>query len=156
MVVLIALSVVRGVAFPTGYEYDGLDAGIQTFRVAMTFSVYYITLAMARGVKSRRAIATAVVLGLLPRRWSPSRTGAAARRARERLVRPAQRAGRLPRDVHGVRRRHDPATRRLLLQLALAGVVVSGTVATLFTVRAARSSRSGWRSGSWRCAARAL
>jgi O-antigen ligase len=65
LVVVAALSVVRGAAFPTGYRFEGLDAGLETFRSAVTLSVYFITLWMARGSRDRRVLAWAVVLGLL-------------------------------------------------------------------------------------------
>jgi len=65
LILLIALSVVRGAAVPTGYTYDGLSAGQQAFRAAMTFSTYFITLAMARGQAARKRITWAIVIALL-------------------------------------------------------------------------------------------
>jgi O-antigen ligase len=65
MLAAIGISVVRGVAAPTGLVYDGPAAGVEVFRVMMTFSTYYITLAMARGARDRRAMAWALMIGLL-------------------------------------------------------------------------------------------
>lgn len=60
-----ALSIVRGAAMPTGYGYDPGYASLWLFRNAMTFSVYFITLAMARGEKDRRIMTWTIMLGLL-------------------------------------------------------------------------------------------
>lgn len=61
---LCGLAVLRGAAFPTGFTYEPGPAGIELFRTAMSFSVYPITLAMARGLDARRRITLAIVLGL--------------------------------------------------------------------------------------------
>lgn len=135
MVVLIALSVVRGVAFPTGYEYDGANAGVQTFRVAMTFSVYFITLAMSKGEKDRRAIATAVILGLVAESAVTVLYGRSGRggRANGSFGQPNELGAYLVMYT-AFAAAMLTATRRLWLQALLAGTVVLGTVATLFTV----------------------
>lgn len=65
MLLVCAVSIVRGAAFPTGYGYNGLDAALQLFRSATTFATYFIVLAMARGISDRRRITWAVVIGLL-------------------------------------------------------------------------------------------
>lgn len=59
-----ALSIVRGAAFPTGFSYNAHDAGIELFRAAMTFALYFVSLSMSRGPRDRKRVATAVVLGL--------------------------------------------------------------------------------------------
>src|SRR5206468_4812980 len=51
--------------FPTGYYFDAPDAAVQLFRSAVTFTVYFIVLAMARGERDRRWLAASVVVGLL-------------------------------------------------------------------------------------------
>jgi O-antigen ligase len=65
LVGLCALSIVRGAAFPTGYEYDPLDAGLWLFRGAMTFTIFYITLSIARGAADRKLLAWALAIALL-------------------------------------------------------------------------------------------
>jgi O-antigen ligase len=65
MLLIALLSLVRGAALPTGYYYDARDAGLQLFRSAVNLSVYFIALAMARGKADRKALAWAIVLGLM-------------------------------------------------------------------------------------------
>lgn len=65
ILVLGALSIVRGAAFPTGYYFDAPAAGLELFRSGVTLSVYFIVLAMAEGERDRRRLAWAIVIGLL-------------------------------------------------------------------------------------------
>jgi O-antigen ligase len=65
IIVVAALSVVRGAALPTGYYFDAASAGIDVFRSAVTFSVYFIVLAMAQGERDRRWLSWSIVLGLV-------------------------------------------------------------------------------------------
>lgn len=65
MILLIVLSVVRGAAFPTGYRYELKDGIVQAIRAAVTLSVYFVALYMARGEKARRSLVWALVLGLI-------------------------------------------------------------------------------------------
>lgn len=65
IVALAGLSILRGAAFPSGYEYDAGEAGIQLFRCSMTFTVYFIGLAMTRDANHRRRLVWAVVAGLI-------------------------------------------------------------------------------------------
>ncbi len=65
MLLLCAVWIFRGSAFPTEYGYDAAAAGLTLFRTAMSFSAFFITLSMTRGETQRRWIAWAVVLGLL-------------------------------------------------------------------------------------------
>ena len=62
---VIAVSVVRGAAFPTGYGFDAGLAWTTTFRAATTFATYFIVMAMANGPADRRRIWWAVIVGLL-------------------------------------------------------------------------------------------
>ncbi|MFI5369989.1 MAG: O-antigen ligase family protein [Candidatus Eisenbacteria bacterium] len=65
LLVLLALSVLRGAAFPTGYVYEAGDAGLSVFRCFMTFTVYFITYAIVTGEQARRRMTWAIVLGAL-------------------------------------------------------------------------------------------
>lgn len=64
MLIVAALSVVRGAAFPTGYSYDARDTGLGLFRSATTFAPYFIGFAMVAGPAERKRYGWAVVLGL--------------------------------------------------------------------------------------------
>lgn len=59
------LSVIRGWAFPTGYDYDPKQAALDLFRAMMTFLLYYVGLLMARGPGDRRKLTWAIVIGLV-------------------------------------------------------------------------------------------
>lgn len=65
IILVAAVSVVRGAALPTGYTFDAAGAGIEVFRSAVTFSMYFIVLAMARGERDRRWLSWAIVIGLI-------------------------------------------------------------------------------------------
>src|SRR6185436_16487445 len=65
VVALAAVSVVRGAAFPTGFQFNAGEAGIQVFRCSMTFTVYFIGLAMTRPMALRRRLVWAIVLAVL-------------------------------------------------------------------------------------------
>ena len=65
MVGITALSIVRGGAFPTGYNYRVGEAVYALIRCSMTFAVYFIGLAMVRGERARRRLAWAIALGLI-------------------------------------------------------------------------------------------
>lgn len=65
IVALCGISIIRGAAFPTGFRYDAGEAGIQLFRCSMTFTVYFIGLAMSRGYPQRRRLVWAVIAGLI-------------------------------------------------------------------------------------------
>jgi len=65
LLLLCAVSIVRGAAFPTGYGFEAYPAAIVLFRSATTFSLYFIVLAMVDGEGDRRRVLWAVLLGLL-------------------------------------------------------------------------------------------
>jgi O-antigen ligase len=65
MVLVAGLSVVRGAAIPTGYTFRVVEAVWALMRCSMTFTIYFIALAMVRGERQRRAMAWAIVLGLV-------------------------------------------------------------------------------------------
>lgn len=64
LVGLVGLSVLRGAVFPTGYGYDAAEAGIQWFRCSMTFTIYFIGMAMARRDVDQKRLVWAIVAGL--------------------------------------------------------------------------------------------
>jgi O-antigen ligase len=59
------LSIVRGGAFPTGYEYRVREGIYALIRCGMTFTVYFIALAMARGERARRLLSWSIVVALI-------------------------------------------------------------------------------------------
>ncbi|MBI1799876.1 MAG: O-antigen ligase family protein [Candidatus Eisenbacteria bacterium] len=65
LLLIAALSIVRGGAFPTGYTYHVGEAVYALVRSSATFAVYFIGLAMARGEKARRRLSWAIVIGLM-------------------------------------------------------------------------------------------
>lgn len=65
IIALAGVSIIRGAAFPTGFTFHVGDAGVQLFRCAMTFVVYFIGLAMTRDAGLRRRLGWAIVIGLL-------------------------------------------------------------------------------------------
>lgn len=62
---LAALSIVRGSAFPTGYEFSAYESGLDLFRSVTAFAVYFIALSMARGERDRRTLVFTIVFALL-------------------------------------------------------------------------------------------
>lgn len=64
LVLVMAISIVRGAAFPTGYGFDAPLAATAAFRAATTFATYFIVVAMAKGPEERRRVWWAVVVGL--------------------------------------------------------------------------------------------
>ncbi len=132
---LIALSVVRGLAVPTGYGYDGNEAGVQVFRAVMTFSTYFVALSMTRGAKDRRSLAWAVVLGLLAESIVTivyGRTGGGGRA--EGSIGQSNELGAFLAMFTAFAIALLPATRRWAGRVVLAGAVVCGTFATILTV----------------------
>jgi O-antigen ligase len=65
VMVLCGLSVLRGTALPSGFQYNGAEAGIQLFRAVITLLMYFMVLAMARGPRDRRILSWSIALGLL-------------------------------------------------------------------------------------------
>jgi O-antigen ligase len=65
LLLLCALGIVRGAAFPTGYSFDAYFAGLNLFRSATTFATYFIVMAMVDGEKDRRRVLWAVLLSLV-------------------------------------------------------------------------------------------
>lgn len=65
MVVLMALSVVRGAAYPASPDFDPAAAGLWVFRSSVTLLGYWVALMMVRGEKDRRVYGYAIVVALL-------------------------------------------------------------------------------------------
>ncbi|MCC6349899.1 MAG: O-antigen ligase family protein [Candidatus Eisenbacteria bacterium] len=65
LMLVIAVSVVRGAAFPTGYGFDAALGATTVFRAGTTFATYFIVMAMAHGPEERRRVWWAVMVGLL-------------------------------------------------------------------------------------------
>lgn len=135
LMVLAGLSILRGVAIPTGYDYDGGAAGLWLFRSSMTFSVYFVTLAMARGERDRRQLAWAIVIGFLLESYvtiTGGRTGRGGR-AEGSFGQPNELGAYLAMFT-AFATALVPAVRRTAWKVVLVGVVVLGVSATLFTV----------------------
>lgn len=135
IVALAALSIVRGAAYPTGYEYSAGAATLGLVRAAMAFTIYFLGAWMARGPADRRRLAWAVVLGLL---------------AEAALTLAMGRSGRGGRAVGSFGQSNDlgaflalftpfaaallVAARRWYARLALTATVVAGTAAVVLTL----------------------
>jgi len=65
LMLVCAVSVVRGAAFPTGYGFDAALGATNVFRAATTFATYFIVLSMANGQGDRKRVWWAVMVGLL-------------------------------------------------------------------------------------------
>jgi O-antigen ligase len=65
LLLVCALSIVRGAAFPTGYSFEAGVAGLVLFRSSTTFTAYWIVHAMVDTEKQRRRVMWAVLAGLL-------------------------------------------------------------------------------------------
>jgi O-antigen ligase len=65
MVAIMALSVLRGAAYPVTAEYDAGAAGLYVFRSTVTFAGYFVALSMVKGAKDRRLYGYSIVVALL-------------------------------------------------------------------------------------------
>jgi O-antigen ligase len=65
LLLVCAVSVVRGAAFPTGYGFDTGLAATTVFRSATTFATYFVVMAMATGPSDRKRVWWAVMVALL-------------------------------------------------------------------------------------------
>jgi O-antigen ligase len=132
---LAALSIVRGAAIPTGYNYSAATAGWTLVRAIMTFAIYFLGVWMARGAADRRRLGWAIVIALLA----------------ESVVTIAMgRSGHGQRAVGSFGQSNElgaylalftafaaaqiTATRNPFARVLLAGVVVAGTFALVLTV----------------------
>jgi O-antigen ligase len=135
LLLLAGLSVLRGIALPTGYAYDGERGGMNLFRTAMTFSVYFVTLAMATGRGDRRRLTWAVVIGFALECWATiagGRTGGGMRA--EGSFGQSNELGAYLAMFTAFALALVPALERRWLRALLFAAVVAGVVATLMTV----------------------
>ncbi len=135
IMVLAALSIVRGAAFPTGYHYEGLAAAWGLLRSAMTFAFYFLGLWMVRGAQDRRRMSWAIVIGLLAEAVVTIAFGRNGRggRAVGSFGQPNE-LGAFLAMFTAFAAAQLPAARRWGARLALSGAVVAGVFAVVLTV----------------------
>ena len=132
---LAGLSIVRGAAFPTGYEYDGPAAAWGLLRCAMTFAFYFLGYWMVRGAKDRSRMAWAIVLGLLAEAAVTIAYGRNGRggRAIGSFGQPNE-LGAFLAMFTAFAAAQLPVARRWAARIALGGAVVAGVFAVVLTV----------------------
>jgi hypothetical protein len=130
-----ALSIVRGAAFPTGYQYSGAAAAWELLRGAMTFAFYFLTAWMVRGGKARRALTWAIVMGLVAEVAVTILLGRNGRGGRATgTFGQANDLGAFLAMFTAFAAAQLPSARGLLGRLAVIGAVMAGGFATLLTV----------------------
>jgi O-antigen ligase len=135
LVLVAALSIVRGSAFPTGLRYEGLEASWVLVRSAMTFTVYFLAFWMVRGARDRRRLGWAVVLGLLAEALVTIAYGRNGRGGRAiGSFGQSNELGAFLAMFTAFAAAQLPAARRWLARLTLAGTVVAGGIAVVMTV----------------------
>jgi O-antigen ligase len=135
LVGLAAISVVRGAAFPTGFTYDGKEAATQVFRCSMTFTIYFIGLAMAREPGDRKAYGWAIVVGLVAESIATIVYGRSGRGGRaEGSIGQANDLGAFLALFTVLSMSLLAGVRRLWQKALLAGAVAVGSFAVLMTV----------------------
>jgi len=133
--VLAAISIVRGAAFPTGYHYEGLTAAWELLRSVMTLAFYFVGFWMVRGAQDRRRISWAIVIGLLAEAAVTIAFGRNGRggRAIGSFGQPNE-LGAFLAMFTAFAAAQLPAARRWVARLTLSGVVVAGVFAVVLTV----------------------
>lgn len=135
LVLIAGLSIGRGAAFPTGYTFRVSEATIALLRCSMTFTVYFLALAMVRGEKDRRVMAWAIVIGLLAEALTTIAYGRNGRGARAiGTFGQSNELGAFLSMFTAFSAALIPATRKWLGKLVLLGAVVAGTYATMLSV----------------------
>jgi O-antigen ligase len=135
LLLLAALSIVRGGAIPTGYEYRVGEAIFALVRCGMTFTVYFIALAMARGEKARRLLSWSVIVALIAEAAvtiAYGRNGKAARAIGS--FGQSNELGAFLAMFSSFAAAMIPAARRLFPRLLLLAAVVAGSFAALLSV----------------------
>ena len=135
IILLAALSIVRGAAFPTGYQYDGHAAAWELLRSVMTFAFYFLGFWMVRGARDRRRMSWAIVIGLLAEAAVTIAFGRNGRggRAIGSFGQPNE-LGAFLAMFTAFAAAQLPAARRWVARLALSGAVVAGVFAVVLTV----------------------
>ena len=135
ILVVAALSIVRGAAFPTGYEYSGARAMWELLRGTMTFAFYFLCAWMVRGSRDRRALTWAIVAALAAEVAVTIVLGRNGRGARATgTFGQANDLGAFLAMFTGFAAAQLPAARGLFARLAVVATVVGGGFATLLTV----------------------
>jgi O-antigen ligase len=135
LILIAGLSIIRGSAFPTGYTYLASEASMMLLRCSMTFTVYFLALAMVRGEKDRRTMAWAIVLGLLAEALTTIAYGRNGRGARAiGSFGQSNELGAFLAMFTAFSAALIPATRKWFGKLVLFGAVVAGTYAVLLSV----------------------
>jgi O-antigen ligase len=135
ILLLAALSIVRGSAFPTGYRYDGLEAAWGLLRCAMTFAFYFLAFWMARGAQDRRRLSWAIVLGLLAEALVTIAYGRNGRGGRAvGSFGQSNELGAFLAMFTAFAAAQLPAARRWLARITLGAAVAAGSVAVVLTV----------------------
>ena len=135
IVVVAALSIVRGSAFPTGYGYNGLGAVWGLLGSAMTFAIYFLGFWMVRGSRDRRRLTWAIVIGLFAEATVTivyGRNGRAGR-AVGSFGQPNE-LGAFLAMFTAFTAAQLPAARRWLARLTLSAAVVAGCLGVVMTV----------------------
>jgi O-antigen ligase len=129
------LSIVRGAAFPTGYNYDGLGAAWDLLRCAMTIAFYFLGFWMVRGAKDRRRMGWAIVIGLIAEAGVTIAFGRNGRGGRAiGSFGQANELGAFLAMFTAFAAAMLPAARRWLARLVLGGAVVAGVFGIVLTV----------------------
>jgi O-antigen ligase len=135
IVILAALSIVRGAAFPTGYRYDGLLAAWELLRSVMTFAFYFLAFWMVRGARDRRRMSWAIVIGLLLEAAVTIALGRSGRGGRAvGSFGQSNELGAFLAMFTAFTAAQLPAARHWAARLVLGGAVVAGVFAVVLTV----------------------
>ena len=135
MLAVAALSIVRGVVFPTGYGYSGGDAAWELLRSAMTFAFYFLTCWMVAGPRDRRSLTWVIVLALAVEATVTFLLGRTGRGGRATgTFGQANDLGAFLAMFTVFAAAQLPVARGLTGRLAVLGAVIAGGFATLMTV----------------------
>jgi O-antigen ligase len=135
IVLLAALSIARGAAFPTGYGYQGLVAAWELLRSVMTFAFYFLGFWMVRGAQDRRRMSWAIVIGLLLEAAVTIALGRSGRSGRAvGSFGQSNELGAFLAMFTAFTAAQLPAERHWAARLVLGGAVVAGLLAVVLTV----------------------